>query len=183
MRSQFIEATQGQTSWSQFQVQQLDPVDWAHQSEVSQSHLLASQGHDPNILFVMDLETCEGVIYSPNGDARSFLRKHQVWVSPLFGPFLNWLSDQMRLSRAAGTPFDVCALPSLINLDMDQATSGRNEGPMDFLLKKCLTSADKETRDLARTLWVGLHGDQPVPGVPPTLEQFKAWSGTHLENL
>jgi hypothetical protein len=47
-------------------------------------------------LIVMDLQTGEGAIFRPGGYAHADLEKHQVWVCPMFEPFLEWLYKQNR---------------------------------------------------------------------------------------
>jgi len=46
---------------------------------------------DHKHVLVLDLQTGEGAILKPGGDPRADLKKHRVWVCPMFEPFLEWL--------------------------------------------------------------------------------------------
>ncbi len=72
--------------------------------------LLPSIGHNPGDVLVVDLQTCEGAIFSPNrhGLAKADLEKHKVWVCPMYEPFLAWLYRQDLT--------DLAALPAMVNL-------------------------------------------------------------------
>ena len=43
---------------------------------------------------MLDLQTGEGALVRPYGHAKCDFDKHQVWVCPLFEPFLKWLYEQ-----------------------------------------------------------------------------------------
>ena len=40
---------------------------------------------------MLDLQTGEGAIFRPGGNAHADLQKHRIWCCPLFEPFLEWL--------------------------------------------------------------------------------------------
>lgn len=80
--------------------------------------LLYQIGFDPGAVFVFDLQTCEGAFFSPHGGkkekgqgqmAATFdLEKHDLWVCPMFEPFLGWLYQQNLA--------DITKLPPLVNV-------------------------------------------------------------------
>lgn len=95
MQTKFIEATDGGGfNWGKFAVCRFTDI------------------------VVLDLQTCEGAIFSPGGYAKNDLNgKHQIWVCPMYEPFLTWLYTQ-DLS-------DLDALPSLVDLgDVPTAMRG-----------------------------------------------------------
>lgn len=195
MRSKIVEAVGGNNfNWGKFMVLQWEPEDWDHTSIVQHEYdgrvrrLLPSIGHNRRDIMVMDLETCEGAIFSPGGVARSDLRKRRVWVCVLFEPFLDWLYEFYNTHyRAEGRPFNVLDLPDKVEFpDNPPAFQGhRREGPLAELLKQVLEGDDDELKALARKSWEGLHGpDVPMPGEPPkapvpTAAEFKQWLGGH----
>jgi len=97
MRTYFFEATNG-FNWGKFAVGIFDDEEWARISNVNTgSRLLPRLGWAQDNLFVwvMDLQTGEGIYVRPGGQASYDLNsKHQVWVCPLYEPFLNWLYRQ-----------------------------------------------------------------------------------------
>lgn len=70
--------------------------------------LLHQLGWGPEHLWVLDLQTGEGVLIRPGGSASADLDKHKVWVCPMFEPFLAWLYQQ--------NLGDLDALPSFVAL-------------------------------------------------------------------
>jgi hypothetical protein len=78
----------------------------------------------PNVLLVLDLATGEGALFQPGGLPAADLRKHQVWVCPMFGGFLDWLYRQDLTHLAA--------LPPLVHLpDNEFSLAGRRRhGPL-----------------------------------------------------
>ena len=70
--------------------------------------LLRSLGWGPEFLWVLDLQTGEGAFFKPGGYAKADLDKHQIWVCPLFEPFLGWLYKQDLK--------DITALPRTVEL-------------------------------------------------------------------
>lgn len=62
----------------------------------------------PATLLVLDLETGEGALFTPGGMPSADLRKHKIWVCPMFEPFLEWLYQQ--------DTSDLDALPNVVAL-------------------------------------------------------------------
>lgn len=113
MQTKFIEASDGSNfNWGKFAVCRFTPEEWARRSEVdvlTTRGLLSVVGWDSGNLLVLDLQTGEGARFKPGGLASADLNdKHQVWVCPMFEPFLTWLYTQ-DLS-------DLDKLPGLVNL-------------------------------------------------------------------
>lgn len=102
MITTFVEVTNGERNWGKFMVGRFDGADWLYKSKVDVHEgccadggsLLAGRGWSPRHLFVMDLQTGEGAMFSPGGSAKADLNKHKIWVCPLFEPFLEWLYQQ-----------------------------------------------------------------------------------------
>lgn len=98
MRTKIIEATQsrdGGFNWGKFLVGRMD-TEWGRISAVGPSGriLLDACGWSRDFLWILDLQTGEGVFVRPGGSAHADLDKHQVWVCPMFEPFLAWLYQQ-----------------------------------------------------------------------------------------
>lgn len=73
-----------------------DPMNpWPSYAAASPSRLLSRCGWSPQHVFVMDLQTGEGAMFSPGGSPSADLTKHQVWVCPMFEPFLGWLYEHI----------------------------------------------------------------------------------------
>lgn len=97
MQVKLIEATNidaGGFNWGKFMLGRFDS-EWERRSMVGDRPLLPSIGWGAEHLLVMDLQTGEGAIFRPGGHAAADLNtKHQIWVCPLFEPFLTWLYKQ-----------------------------------------------------------------------------------------
>jgi len=106
MKSKVIEATDG-FNWGRFMVARFDE-EWTATSAVDGGHRLIQRWNQDHI-FVMDLVTGEGAMFGPWGLASADLHKHQIWVCPLFEPWLEWLY--------ARHPFTLDELPAVVNLD------------------------------------------------------------------
>lgn len=97
MKTKFIEATQPEKlNWGKFMLARFDADEWRYQSKVSVegAALLRQVGWDSRATLVVDLQTGEGAIFRLGGCASADLNKHQVWVCPMFEPFLKWLYKQ-----------------------------------------------------------------------------------------
>jgi hypothetical protein len=96
MKTVFIEATnRGENgNWGKFMVGRFEPIEWYRGSVVTERSLLHDVGWGPYHILVYDLQTGEGGIFKPGGDAHYDLEKHKIWVCPLFEPFLGWLYKQ-----------------------------------------------------------------------------------------
>ncbi len=110
MKTKFIEATDAtEFNWGKFAVCRFEPEEWMRRTAVDNSYMLAGRGWDRHTVLVLDLQTGEGAMFRPGGYAHADLNtKHQVWVCPMFEPFLTWLYAQ-DLS-------DLDKLPALVNL-------------------------------------------------------------------
>lgn len=111
MKTYLFEATNG-FNWGKFCIGVMD-VEWEWRSRVdttSSRNLLAARGWSTRHVWVMDLQTGEGALFWPGGLARSDLNSHQIWVCPLFEPFLEWLYQQ-DLSNLAELSESVVNLP------------------------------------------------------------------------
>lgn len=121
MQVKLIEATNidsGGFNWGKFMLGRFDS-EWERRSMVGDDRpLLSSIGWTRDHLWVMDLQTGEGAIFRPGGFAAADLNtKHQIWVCPLFEPFLTWLYQQDLT--------DLAKLPDLVQIaDPNSALSG-----------------------------------------------------------
>lgn len=119
MRTKFIEVTglgpNGQPfNWGKFMVGCFDGEEWRRRSTVEPAPILSGRGWTFKHLLVMDLQTGEGAAFKHGGLASSDLNdKHQIWVCPMFEPFLTWLYKQ--------SVEDIDALPSHITLTHEEA--------------------------------------------------------------
>jgi hypothetical protein len=129
MEVKIIEAGNG-FNWGKFLVMRPDENEWARGSAVPIAEsglppvrsLLAARGWAPYHIIVFDLETNEGASFTPGGLASADLNKHQIWVCPMYEPFLEWLykQDLTELSK----------LPDYVHLDAPSAMAGyRRPGP------------------------------------------------------
>lgn len=121
MQVKIIEATNvdaGGINWGKFMLCRFD-TEWEHRSVVGGDRpLLRSLGWGPEHLWVMDLQTGEGALFRPGGFAAADLNtKHQIWVCPMFEPFLTWLYQQDLK--------DITKLPDLVKIaDPTSSLSG-----------------------------------------------------------
>lgn len=127
MRRWFFE-TYNEFNHGKFMVAQFDGEDLAEPQEVwveIRPRLLRGRGWGPEHLLVLDLETGEGAMFGPGGNAHADLNKHKIWVCPMFEAFLTWLYEQDRS--------DLNALPRVIELvDAPRAVAGyRRPGTND----------------------------------------------------
>ncbi len=110
MRMKFIEATEEREfNWGKFLLMQFDS-EFEYTSVMDPPRpLLLSQGWGSEHTLVLDLATGEGAMFKLDGVPHITLnQKHQIWVCPLFEPFLAWLAtqDTTRVDK----------LPSMVNL-------------------------------------------------------------------
>ena len=111
MNTKFIEATDGtEFNHGKFLIGRFTEEEWAVRSAFRDSPLLKNTcGWTVDHILVLDIQTGEGFITLPRGLATADLNeKHQVWVCPMFEPFLTWLYTQDT------TNLDM--LPSSVNL-------------------------------------------------------------------
>lgn len=122
MRTHIIEATQKGTefNWGKFMLGEFD-AEWMRPSKLplpdemkSPVPLLLQRGWGPEHFVILDLETGEGAVFKHDHYLRMQLdTKHQIWVCPLMGPFLDWLSVQ--------TWEHVTDLPEFVELDTEES--------------------------------------------------------------
>lgn len=105
MTTQFVEVT-NEFNWGKFMVAQFVGFDWKKASVVGDQDpaapsLLQQCGWTDKHVLVVDLQTGEGIIVLPRKGrgahkpaSYDLNHKHQVWVCPMFEPFLNWLYEQ-----------------------------------------------------------------------------------------
>jgi hypothetical protein len=97
-----MEASNG-FNYGKFGVGLFTAQEWQRRSRLpgwTDRPLLASLGWSHTHLWVLDLQTGEGGIFEPTGLARADLDKHDIWVCPLFEPFLTWLYGHHRSQDA-----------------------------------------------------------------------------------
>ena len=125
----FIEITNG-FNWGKVAVGRFTAEEWSRESQLEgdsfgRQRLLQGRGWSPHHIFVLDLETGEGGLFSPGGYAKADLDKHAIWVCPMFEPFLKWLYKQ-DLS-------DISKLPHMVKFTEAEAPSAmygyRRPGP------------------------------------------------------
>lgn len=123
MKIKFIEVTNGNLNWGKFLVGRFDS-EWEYASAIEPGiRLVAGVGWTTEHLLVLDLQTGEGAIFKHGGKAQYDLDKHQIWVCPMYEPFLTWLYEQ--------DVTDLDRLPALVDLkDAPFAMYGyRRPGP------------------------------------------------------
>jgi hypothetical protein len=99
--TKFVEAGHGTEpstigNWGKFVIARFSHDEWAQPVRFpgcSGSSLIGSQGWRGTHFMVFDLATGEGAMFQPGGHAPSDLNRHQIWVCPLFEPFLVWLYE------------------------------------------------------------------------------------------
>lgn len=120
MKTKIIEATNGPLNWGKFMVCQFDQEEWDRRPQApgceSLRPLLREIGWDNNFIWVLDLQTGEGALFRRGGSATVDLNKHQIWVCPLYEPFLTWLYKNFK---------DLDSLPEHVDMpDAEFALSG-----------------------------------------------------------
>lgn len=129
MQTRFVEAGNG-FNWGKFVLARFAGEEWRQPSAMPDAFatpLVRSQGWGPDHVLILDLATGEGAIFLPGGYAKADLDKHQIWVCPLFEPFLTWL--YRHVSDLRETWWE--DLPPLVELpDAPPALTGyRRPGP------------------------------------------------------
>ena len=100
--------------------------EFAYSSRMAEGFgLLQTIGWCPENVIVFDLQTREGAAFRPGGLAEADLKKHAIWVCPMYQPFLEWLYKQDLT--------DLTKLPATLDLpDAPFEFSGyRRPGPED----------------------------------------------------
>lgn len=102
MHTKLIEVTNGESAnWGKFLIGQFSDMEWVQRSALPMPtaregewppSIISSQGWTERHVLVLDLATGEGALFAPWGLATADLnQKHQIWVCPMFEPFLTWL--------------------------------------------------------------------------------------------
>lgn len=98
MKLDFIEATNGPRNWGKFLLIRFDD-EWSVKSIIDERPMLSGRGWTSEHYFLLDLQTGEGAMFLHGGNARADLDKRQIWVCPLYEPFLKWLYEQKDLDN------------------------------------------------------------------------------------
>lgn len=125
MICKIIEVTNG-FNWGKFMLCRFDAQEWQIKSVVdTEKNLLQTIGWAPHHIWILDLQTGEGALFRPGGVPQADLKKHKIWVCPMYEPFMVWLYSQ-DLS-------DIEKLPSFVELQFaESALYGyRREGPVE----------------------------------------------------
>ena len=105
-----MEVTNG-PNWGKFLVARFDE-EWELKSELTRDPLLRSLGWwSDHYLWVLDLQTGEGALFSPGGHAHNDLKRHAIWVCPMYEPYLEWLYQWWRDGNRS-----IAELPRLVEL-------------------------------------------------------------------
>lgn len=122
MLSKMVEVSD-QVNWAKLMVSQFDNDELAYKSRVdteakSLLEAVAARrkeywGEAQQKRLVVDLQTDEGAWFLPHPerDPKVDLDRHQIWVCPLFYPFLQWLYRT--------NPVHVSGIPDVVELDPD----------------------------------------------------------------
>lgn len=92
----FVE-TGGQGNWGKFAVGMFDNTEWREEAKYPGCEEVGSLLRwgcfvYPDLYWVLDLQTKEGAMFHVGyGLAVADLRKHQIWVCPMYETFLVWL--------------------------------------------------------------------------------------------
>lgn len=122
MIAHYIE-TYNSFNWGKFVLLRHSPEDLHRRSALpgqENASLLYGRKWDAEGTFITDLQTGEGCVFYLDGGAdeqsRLLNNKHQVWVCPMFEPFVRWLADtHPELARGGG---DITSLPSVVELPL-----------------------------------------------------------------
>jgi hypothetical protein len=110
--TKFIEAVESSKfNWGKFMVCQFTPEEMARRSEIDSARLIQARGWGPSHFLVVDLQTGEGAMFPVRSNglvSHDLNMSHQIWVCPMFEPFLEWLYKQ--------DMSDIDKLPGLVNL-------------------------------------------------------------------
>lgn len=119
----FIEGTNG-FNWGKFLLMKFTADEWSYISKIDGFPLLRSRGWGPEHIWVMDVQTGEGFCTAHGGLAVADLQKHEVWVCPMFEPFLQWLYTQ--------DVSDLTKLPAVVELEGESALAGYRRSGLKF---------------------------------------------------
>jgi hypothetical protein len=110
METKFIEVVEATNfNWGKFMLGRFTNEEWALRSSLDGGPLIQQRGWSPEHILVLDIQTGEGAVFMPGGLVRHDLNeRHQIWVCPMYEPFMEWLYKQDLA--------DLSKLPSIINL-------------------------------------------------------------------
>ena len=104
MEQVFVEVSD-EANWAKILLMKFGSEDLLVRSKVSGDFLLKSVDNNRRVktgtnaekVFVLDLQTEEGAFFFPRkeGNAKDDLESHEIWVCPLYLPFLIWLYANM----------------------------------------------------------------------------------------
>lgn len=150
MQTKFIEATQPtHQNCGKFMLGRFDHDEWQRRSEIGGGGMLHERGWSEHHILVLDLQTGEGAMFYPGGLAKSDLEKHQIWVCPMFEPFLEWLYKQ-DLS-------DLNALPAQVEIEAPFSMRGyRRPGKSHMpTTKRRVPNLEKEDAEVFSEFHIG----------------------------
>lgn len=129
MELKFVEAISDEGNWGKFAVGRHETSEWREREAIRPDDLpegattpglLRGRGWGPEHVWILDLQTGEGAMFRPGGHARADLSKRQIWVCPLFEPFLvafyehvrrfqdlGWWEQLPRVMRLTGVPLQL----------------------------------------------------------------------------
>jgi hypothetical protein len=123
----YLFETHGSINWGKFLVGEFDEEwEWPSAAFPVERSVLYSCGIPHGMVWILDLQTCEGAYFRPGGSAHADLEKHRIWVCPMFEPWLEWFYEQ--------DMSDIGKLPRVLHLpDADAALYGyrRPGAPLD----------------------------------------------------
>ena len=118
MKTRIIEASSG-VNFGKILLMTFEENEWEYLSKVNPGRrLLRSIGWHERQFWMLDLQTCEGMVGTVGGYAKADLDKHQVWVCPLFEPTLAYL---YHVTALRGGLLDIDDLPDVIELSLEDA--------------------------------------------------------------
>lgn len=113
MITQIVEVINKNQNWGKFLIGKFNRDEWDRTTKIgppTSLPLLVQRGWATYHRLVLDIETGEAVMVSPGGSAHADLNKHQIWVCPMFEPFLEWWYKEWP-AVDVGTFPDVVQLP------------------------------------------------------------------------
>jgi len=114
VQSKFVEVT-NQFNWGKFLLCRFTAEEWAYRSKINGASLVDERGWTPRHIWMLDLQTGEGAFFRPGGIAQYDLEKHQIWVCPMFGVFLDELYKHPDWCE------DISRIPDLVELSDERA--------------------------------------------------------------
>ncbi len=135
MKTVLIEASSPQGNWGKFLIGVFDQTELAVKSAVDGRPLVWGRGWGPGHVLVVDLQTGEGGTFKMGGLASADLEKHNIWVCPLFEPFLAWLYVQP----------DPMSLPFTVTLEAPLQFAGYRRTGREDTMRELLADYRRRT--------------------------------------